>query len=73
MHQVEDSLNRLGTDYIDLYWQHNFDRHTPLEETLAALNELVQAGKVRYIGLSDTPPGPSRAWPPSRSCAAGPT
>jgi aryl-alcohol dehydrogenase-like predicted oxidoreductase len=61
MHQVEDSLNRLGTDYIDLYWQHNFDRHTPLEETLATLNDLVQAGKVRYIGLSDTP-----AWAVAR-------
>jgi aryl-alcohol dehydrogenase-like predicted oxidoreductase len=55
MQQVEGSLRRLGTDYIDLYWQHNFDRHTPLEETLAALNDLVGAGKIRYVGLSDTP------------------
>jgi aryl-alcohol dehydrogenase-like predicted oxidoreductase len=51
----ENSLRRLQTDYIDLYWLHNWDRHTPIEETLAALDDLVRAGKVRYIGVSDTP------------------
>jgi aryl-alcohol dehydrogenase-like predicted oxidoreductase len=51
----EDSLRRLQTDYIDLYWLHNWDVHTPIEETLAALEDLVHAGKVRYIGVSDTP------------------
>lgn len=54
MQQVEASLRRLGTDYIDLYWQHNFDRHTSIEETMSTLNDLVRAGKIRYIGLSDT-------------------
>src|SRR5499427_9981848 len=51
----EQSLRRLRTDYIDLYWLHNWDVHTPIEETLAALEDLVRAGKVRYIGVSDTP------------------
>jgi aryl-alcohol dehydrogenase-like predicted oxidoreductase len=51
----EQSLRRLQTDYIDLYWLHNWDPHTPMEETLAALDALVQCGKVRYIGVSDTP------------------
>lgn len=51
----EQSLRRLRTDYIDLYWLHNWDKHTPIEETMQALHELVQAGKVRYIGVSDTP------------------
>jgi aryl-alcohol dehydrogenase-like predicted oxidoreductase len=51
----EQSLRRLQTDYIDLYWLHNWDVHTPIEETLAALEDLVRAGKVRYIGVSDTP------------------
>ena len=51
----EQSLRRLQTDYIDLYWMHSWDRHTPIEETMRALDDLVQAGKVRYIGLSDTP------------------
>ena len=51
----EQSLRRLRTDYIDLYWLHNWDKHTPIEETMAALNDLVQSGKVRYIGVSDTP------------------
>ena len=51
----ENSLRRLRTDYIDLYWLHNWDVHTPIEETLAALEDLVRAGKVRYIGVSDTP------------------
>jgi aryl-alcohol dehydrogenase-like predicted oxidoreductase len=55
LHQVEGSLRRLGTDYIDLYWQHNFDQHTPVEETMSTLDDLVRAGKIRYIGLSDTP------------------
>jgi len=51
----ENSLRRLQTDYIDLYWLHNWDVHTPIEETMAALDDLVRAGKVRYIGVSDTP------------------
>jgi aryl-alcohol dehydrogenase-like predicted oxidoreductase len=53
--QCEESLRRLQTDYIDLYWLHNWDRHTPIEETMAALDDLVHAGKVRYLGVSDTP------------------
>ncbi|MDB5217627.1 MAG: oxidoreductase [Myxococcaceae bacterium] len=51
----EQSLRRLRTDYIDLYWLHNWDALTPIEETMAALHDLVQTGKVRYIGVSDTP------------------
>jgi aryl-alcohol dehydrogenase-like predicted oxidoreductase len=51
----EQSLRRLQTDYIDLYWMHSWDRFTPIEETMRALDDLVQAGKVRYIGFSDTP------------------
>ena len=51
----EQSLRRLQTDYIDLYWLHNWDVHTPIEETMAALEDLVRSGKVRYIGVSDTP------------------
>jgi aryl-alcohol dehydrogenase-like predicted oxidoreductase len=51
----EQSLRRLQTGYIDLYWMHAWDRHTPIDETMAALDHLVQSGKVRYIGFSDTP------------------
>ena len=51
----EESLRRLQTDYIDLYWMHCWDRHTPIGETMRALDDLVAAGKVRYIGFSDTP------------------
>jgi aryl-alcohol dehydrogenase-like predicted oxidoreductase len=51
----EQSLRRLRTDYIDLYWLHNWDKHTPIGETMAALHDLVRAGKVRYLGVSDTP------------------
>jgi aryl-alcohol dehydrogenase-like predicted oxidoreductase len=51
----EGSLRRLQTDYVDLYWLHNWDVHTPIEETMAALEDLVRAGKVRYLGVSDTP------------------
>jgi aryl-alcohol dehydrogenase-like predicted oxidoreductase len=50
---VEASLRRLGTDYIDLYQLHGFDAQTPVEETLQALDELVRAGKIRYIGCSN--------------------
>jgi aryl-alcohol dehydrogenase-like predicted oxidoreductase len=50
---VEGSLKRLGTDYIDLYQLHAFDRTTPVEETLSALDDLVRAGKIRYIGCSN--------------------
>ena len=49
---VEDSLRRLGTDYIDLYQIHRWDHHTPIEETLEALHDLVKMGKVRYLGAS---------------------
>lgn len=49
---AEHSLKRLGTDYIDLYQIHRFDRNVPIEETLEALNSLVTSGKVRYIGAS---------------------
>jgi aryl-alcohol dehydrogenase-like predicted oxidoreductase len=50
---VESSLRRLGTDYIDLYQLHAFDAMTPVEETLGALDDLVKAGKIRYIGCSN--------------------
>src|SRR5690606_32858194 len=53
MRAVEGSLSRLGTDHIDLYQLHTPDRITPIEETLSALTDLVQAGKVRYIGCSN--------------------
>jgi aryl-alcohol dehydrogenase-like predicted oxidoreductase len=53
---AEASLRRLGTDYIDLYYQHRVDPDTPIEETVGALAELVQEGKVRYIGLSEAAP-----------------
>ncbi|HEX3717262.1 MAG TPA: aldo/keto reductase [Verrucomicrobiae bacterium] len=52
MSEVDKSLGRLGTDYIDLYIIHRFDYETPLEETLAALNDVVRAGKARYLGAS---------------------
>jgi aryl-alcohol dehydrogenase-like predicted oxidoreductase len=51
----EQSLRRLRTDYIDLYWLHVWDSFTPIDETMRALDDLVRAGKVRYIGFSDTP------------------
>jgi aryl-alcohol dehydrogenase-like predicted oxidoreductase len=53
MHEAEASLKRLNTDYIDLYQIHGYDPVTPLEETLSALDNLVQQGKVRYIGCSN--------------------
>jgi aryl-alcohol dehydrogenase (NADP+) len=52
MHAIDDSLRRLGTDYVDLYQIHRFDPHTPIEETLDALNDVVRAGKALYIGAS---------------------
>jgi len=52
MTEVEHSLRRLQTDYIDLYQPHRWDPHTPIEETLEALHDLVKSGKVRYIGAS---------------------
>jgi len=49
----DDSLKRLGVDYIDLYYQHRVDRDTPIEETVGAMADLVKAGKVRHLGLSE--------------------
>jgi len=57
---IEGSLRRLGTDYIDLYYQHRVDPSTPIEETVGALAELVTEGKVRYIGLSEASTGTIR-------------
>ncbi|MGS2648522.1 aldo/keto reductase [Streptosporangium sp. LJ11] len=53
--QLENSLRRLRTDYVDVYWLHNFDPSTPVEETLRALDHLIGDGKVRYVGFSDVP------------------
>ena len=58
----EQSLRRLKTDYIDLYWMHFWDPHTPIDETMRALDDAVTAGKVLYVGVSDTP-----AWVVSRA------
>jgi aryl-alcohol dehydrogenase-like predicted oxidoreductase len=55
LHQLEASLRRLQTDYVDIYWLHNWDRTAPIEETLRALDDIVTAGKARYIGFSDIP------------------
>lgn len=52
MAAIDASLRRLGTDYVDLYQIHRFDRNTPIEETLEALHDIVKAGKARYIGAS---------------------
>jgi len=52
LHAIDDSLTRLGTDYIDLYQIHRFDPDTPIEETLETLHDIVKAGKARYIGAS---------------------
>jgi aryl-alcohol dehydrogenase-like predicted oxidoreductase len=62
MAALEGSLRRLGTDYVDLYLMHAWDRFTPVEEVIRGLDDLVREGKVRYIGLSDVP-----AWYASRA------
>ncbi len=59
---LDASLRRLGTDYIDLYWLHAWDGLTPVEEVMSTLTDLVRAGKVRYVGFSNTP-----AWYLSRA------
>jgi aryl-alcohol dehydrogenase-like predicted oxidoreductase len=59
---LELSLRRLGTDRVDLYWVHIWDPNTPVEETMRALDDAVRAGKVLYVGVSDTP-----AWVASRA------
>src|SRR5687767_7498706 len=59
---LESSLRRLRTDYVDLYWVHVWDRHTPVEETMRALDDAVRAGKVLYVGIADAP-----AWVVSRA------
>jgi aryl-alcohol dehydrogenase-like predicted oxidoreductase len=53
---IEGSLSRLGTDHVDLYYQHRIDPGTPIEETVGALGELVEEGKIRHIGLSEAAP-----------------
>lgn len=52
MEAIDNSLRRLGVDYVDLYQIHRFDQETPIEETLEALHDVVKAGKVRYLGAS---------------------
>lgn len=58
--QLADSLRRLGTDYIDLYYMHRMDPSTPIEETMAVLKSLVAEGKIRYVGLSECTPSELR-------------
>lgn len=53
--QLTQTLRRLRTDYLDVYWLHNWDRNTPIEETMRTLDDLVRAGTVRYIGFSNIP------------------
>lgn len=53
---IDDSLERLGVDHVDLYYQHRVDRTVPVEETWGAMGELVEAGKVRYLGISEASP-----------------
>lgn len=53
--QLHESLRRMNTDYLDVYWLHNWDSHTPIEETMRTLDDLVRVGKIRYIGFSNTP------------------
>jgi len=64
LREVEHSLRRLGTDYIDLYYTHNWDPVAPLDETLRAFDDLISAGKVRYIGASNF-----KAWQLMKSLA----
>ena len=59
---LENSLRRLQTDYIDLYWLHAWDMVTPVEEVIATFTDLVRAGKIRHYGFSDTP-----AWYAARA------
>src|SRR3954463_611671 len=61
--QIDGSLERLQTDYVDLYQCHRYDDDTPLEETMAALTEVVEAGKARFIGFSEWPLGRIREGP----------
>jgi 1-deoxyxylulose-5-phosphate synthase len=63
--QVETSLNRLRTDYIDLYYAHNPDPDTPLEQTLAVYDDLIRQGKIRYVALSNHP-----AWQVIKRCGS---
>ena len=63
--EIDNSLRRLGMDYVDLYQIHRFDHGTPIEETLEALHDLVKTGKVRYIGASSM-----RAWEFARALAS---
>ncbi|MDR3428867.1 MULTISPECIES: aldo/keto reductase [Silvimonas] len=55
MRALDGSLKRMGTDYIDLYYLHTWDRMTPVEEVMRTMDDAVRAGKIRYVGLSDTP------------------
>lgn len=64
MRSIEGSLQRLGTDYIDLFYLHMWDYVTPIEEVMRALDDLVRAGKILYVGISDTP-----AWVVSQANA----
>ncbi|WP_276255883.1 aldo/keto reductase [Halomontanus rarus] len=61
-HQIEETLDRLGTDYVDVYYMHRWDESTPIEETLRTLDALVAEGKIHYIGMSST-----RGWKIAKS------
>ena len=71
LEQVDASLRRLGTDYIDVYYVHRFDPETPVEETMSCLDDLVRGGKVRYLGASSMGGGSSRRCSTPRRPAGG--
>ncbi len=64
MQAIEGSLQRLGTDYVDIYYLHKEDHGTPLAETVRAMGDLVRAGKIRYFGVSNY-----RSWRVAEICA----
>ena len=66
---LEQSLRRMGLDYVDIFYSHRFDPETPLRETMGALDSAVRAGKARYVGISSYGPAAHRGGG-RRSCAS---
>src|SRR4051812_50073899 len=72
MESINGSLERLGTEYVDVYQAHRYDYETPLEETMEAFADVVHSGRAHYIGVSEWRAGGSRAGPPPPPGVRGP-